>query len=86
MSRIKRNQNIDDLIRGIKVITENQCSLSEQDQMILNEALKKLHFLKRKKGRTNEQVLDEVVKIVGSKATVGFCGDRCGKWSDSLAV
>jgi len=28
----------------------------------------------------------EVVKILGSKATVGFFGDRCGKWSGSVAV
>jgi CoA-substrate-specific enzyme activase, putative len=28
----------------------------------------------------------EVVKILGSKTTVGFFGDRCGKWSGSLAV
>lgn len=28
----------------------------------------------------------EVVKILGSKTTVGFFGDRCGKWSGSVAV
>lgn len=28
----------------------------------------------------------EVVKILGSKSTVGFFGDRCGKWSGSVAV
>lgn len=64
MSRLKKNQNIDNLIQGIKVIAENQCSLSEQDRMILNEALSRLQLLKRKKGGTNEQVLREVVIIV----------------------
>lgn len=28
----------------------------------------------------------EVVKILSSKSTVGFFGDRCGKWSGSVAV
>lgn len=28
----------------------------------------------------------EVVKILGSSTTVGFFGDRCGKWSGSVAV
>lgn len=28
----------------------------------------------------------EVVKILGSQVTVGFFGDRCGKWSSSAAV
>jgi hypothetical protein len=64
MARFKQNQNIDDLIQGIEVIAENQCSLSEQDRIILNEALSRLQFLKRKKGKTNEQVLNEVVKVV----------------------
>lgn len=64
MSRFKQNQNIDNLIQGIEVIAENQCSLSEQDRMILSEALSRLQILKRKKGRTNEQVLREVVVVV----------------------
>lgn len=28
----------------------------------------------------------EVVKIIGSQITVGFFGDRCGKWSGNVAV
>jgi hypothetical protein len=65
MSRFKKNQNIDNLIQGIEVITKSQCSLSEKDIIVLNEALTKLQFLKRRKGGTNEQVLDEVVKVIG---------------------
>ncbi len=64
MSRIKQTRNIDSLIACILTITENQCSLSEQDLLILDEALMKLQSLKIKKGKTNEQLLDEVVKIV----------------------
>lgn len=65
MGRIKKNQNIDSLIQGIKTIAENQCSLSEQDLIVLNEVLKSLQLLKQKKGATNEQILDEVVKVIG---------------------
>jgi len=64
MSRLKQNRNIDGLIKSIQSITKSQCSLSEQDLIVLDEALSVLKNLKRKKGRTNEQVLAEVVKVV----------------------
>lgn len=64
MSRLKQNQNIDNLIQGITVITESQCSLSEQDRNVLNEALERLQNLKRKKGKTNQQILEEVAKVI----------------------
>jgi len=64
MSRLKQNRNIDSLIINIHSIKESQCSLSEKDVKILNEALSILQNLKKKKGKTNEQILIEVVKIV----------------------
>ena len=64
MSRLKQIQNIDNVIQGITVIAESQCSLSEQDRVVLNEALEKLQNLKRKKGKTNEQILQEFVKVI----------------------
>jgi hypothetical protein len=64
MSRIKQTRNIDSLIACIQIITENQCSLSEQDLLILNEALMNLQSLKSKKGKTNKELLEEVVVIV----------------------
>lgn len=64
MSRLKQIQNIDNLIQGITVIAESQCSLSEQDRVVLNEALERLQILKRKKGKTNEQILQEFVKVI----------------------
>lgn len=64
MSRLKQNQNIDNLILGIKVIAESQCSLSEQDKSVLNEALKRLQLLKQKKGKTNQQILEEFAKVI----------------------
>lgn len=64
MSRLKRNQNIDSLIQGIKTITENRCSLSDRDVKVLDEALNLLENLKKKKGKTNEDILSQVVKVV----------------------
>ena len=64
MSRLKQNQSIDSLIQSISTVTQSQCSLSEQDMNVLNEALKRLQNLKQKKGKTNEQILDEVAKII----------------------
>lgn len=64
MSRLKQNQNIDNLIQGITVITESQCSLSEQDRVVLSEALERLQNLKRKKGKTNQQILQEIAKVI----------------------
>lgn len=64
MGRLKKNQNIDSIIESIIAITESQCSLSGQDLMVLNEALAKLQLLKRKKGKTNEQILSEVAAII----------------------
>jgi polyhydroxyalkanoate synthesis regulator phasin len=64
MSRLRINQNINDLIQGIEVIRKSQCSLSEEDVKVLDEALSILKILKCKKGRTNEQILMEVVKVI----------------------
>jgi hypothetical protein len=64
MSRLKQSQNIDSLILGIETIIKNRCSLSDKDLIILNEALSLLKDLKRKKGKTNEQILQVVVDVV----------------------
>ena len=64
MSRLKQNQNIDNLIQSITVITKNQCSLSEQAKTVLDEALERLQKLKQKKGKTNQQILEEIAKVI----------------------
>jgi len=64
MSRLRQNQNIDELILSISSIVENRCSLSDKDLLILNEALCQLENLKRKKGKTNKEILQVVVQIV----------------------
>ena len=65
MSRLKQNQIIDSAIQNVAFIKESQCSLSEKDLIVLNEALERLQFLKRKKGKTNEQIRQEIAKVVG---------------------
>ena len=64
MSRLKQNQNIDSLIQDIETVIESRCSLSDKDLLILNEALNLLKNLKKKKGKTNEQILQTVVEVV----------------------
>jgi hypothetical protein len=64
MSRIKQAQSIDSLIQGINTITQNRCSLSEMDLTVLTQAVTLLNELKRKKGRTNEQMLQCVVNVI----------------------
>lgn len=70
MSRLKQNQIIDNAIQSVACIIESQCSLSEKDLTVLNEALQRLQFLKRKKGKTNEQIRNEIAKTV--ELLIGF--------------
>ncbi len=64
MSRLKQIQIIDDAIQSIASITESQYSLSESDLIVVNEALKRLQFLKRKKGKTYKQIRNEIVEVI----------------------
>ena len=64
MSRLKQCQNIDSVIQCITSINENRCSLSDEEVKFLDEALFLLQKLKKKKGRTNEETLQVVVKVV----------------------
>jgi hypothetical protein len=64
MSRLKRNQSIDDLISTIEFIKKSQCSLSVEDLNVLNEVILKLQFLKKKKGLTDKHLQQHVVEIV----------------------
>jgi len=64
MSRLTQSQNINSLIEAIETVTKNRCSLSETDRMILTKALTQLKELKRKKGRTYEQILQCMVDII----------------------
>jgi hypothetical protein len=64
MSRIKRVQNIDGLIQSIQTITKGQCSLSESDVNLLNDAIAKLNVLRKKKGLTDKHYQLEISEIV----------------------
>ena len=63
MSRLKQNRIIDGAIHCIATISQSQYSLSERDLIVVNEALERLQFLRRKKGRTNKQIRNEIVEV-----------------------
>lgn len=64
MSRLKQNRIIDSAINSIASITKSQCSLSETDVKVADEAVTRLQRLKRKKGKTNEQIRKEINAVV----------------------
>ncbi|AYM99222.1 hypothetical protein EAG08_01690 [Chryseobacterium sp. 3008163] len=64
MSRLKRLRNINGLNEVLDTIIKNQCSLSEIELNLLNEAIAKLNGLKSKKGLTNKQYLVEISDII----------------------
>ena len=64
MSRLKRQRNIDGLINVLETISKSQCSLSEYEISLLNNAIAKLNELRRKKGLTNKHYQLEVAGIV----------------------
>ena len=65
MSRLKRLKSIDDLIENLQaIITMNQCSLSENELTLLNEALAKLLMFRKKKGLTDKHYQIEISDIV----------------------
>lgn len=64
MSRLKQNRIIDSAINSIASIAKSQCSLSETDVKVVDEAVTRLQRLKRKKGKTNEQIRQEINAIV----------------------
>lgn len=64
MSRLKRLQNIDGLKTSLQTILQNQCSLSESDVNLLNDAVAKLNRLRTKKGLTDKHYQMEVADIV----------------------
>ena len=64
MSRLKRLQNIDGLKTSLQTILQNQCSLSENDVNLLNDAVAKLNRLRTKKGLTDKQYQTEIADII----------------------
>lgn len=63
MSRKTRFQNIDGLITTLS-IAKNQCSLSENDVNLLDDAIAKLNRLRMKKGLTDKQYKSEITDII----------------------
>lgn len=63
MSRIKQLKIIDQAIHSIAMVTESQYSLSDGDLRLLNEASQRLQLLRKKKGKTNEQIQQEIANV-----------------------
>ncbi|UZU00099.1 hypothetical protein ODZ84_11240 [Chryseobacterium fluminis] len=65
MSRLKRLKNIDSLIKDLQtIISQSQCSLSEVELNLLNEAIAKLTMLRSKKGLTDKHYQVEISDIL----------------------
>ena len=64
MSRKKRLKNIDGLLENLETVAKNQCSLSEIELILLNEAVAKLNRLRTKKGLTDKHYQIEISDIV----------------------
>ena len=64
MSRKKRLQNIDGLQNVLVTIATDQCSLSENDVNLLNDAIAKLNRLRIKKGLTDKHYKSEISDVV----------------------
>lgn len=63
MARLKQSQNTDRLIRSINQILESRCSLSDRDKTLIG-AIAKLQLLKKKKGKTNKEILETGIEIL----------------------
>lgn len=63
MSRLKQNRMIDNAIDNLAFIAQNQCSLSETDVKIVNEALESLLKLRRKKGKTYKEIRKAILQV-----------------------
>jgi hypothetical protein len=66
MSRIKQNQIIDIAILSIENVIKSQCSLSEQDLIVLNKHQKECNFLKGKKVRQMSKFVMKLLKLLNS--------------------
>lgn len=64
--RLKSQQpNIDRLILGVRSISENRCSLSEEDVKLLNECIDLLENLKQEKTVEQEgEIFSRVMEIL----------------------
>lgn len=63
MSRKAQTKHFDQLEGNIQLLIENRGSLSDEDVKILEEAKVTLHDLRKKKGRTNDQILRVMVVV-----------------------
>jgi len=64
MGRLKQSQNTDRLIRAIRAVLKNRCSLSDEDVNLLDEAIVHLQNMRNRKGKTNKDILETGVEVI----------------------
>lgn len=64
MSRLNQLQNINGLIRSIRSVLKNRCSLSEEDLVKLKDCLQQLQLLRSKKGKTDKEILNVTIPVL----------------------
>lgn len=59
------NQNLDDLIQGIKsILSENRCSLSDKDKVLLQNCLNELERHKKENSNPRQTILKVVESLL----------------------
>jgi len=61
---LRKTQNIDRLILGVRSITENRCSLLEEEVNLLEKVIGELEKLKRKRKRDDSETQALIIKVV----------------------
>ena len=61
---LSKTQNIDRLILGVRSITENRCSLLEEEVNLLEKVIGELEKLKRKREQDESETQALIIKVV----------------------
>ena len=77
-------QNTDRLIRGIRSITENRCSLSDDDVKLLQECIVELEKLKSKRKSSPHVIQRSTLRIVELLLRFFVENDTLQNWFDTL--
>ncbi len=77
-------QNTDRLIQGIRSITENRCSLSDEDVKLLQECIVELEKLKSKRKSSPHDIQRSTLRITELLLRFFVENDTLQSWFDTL--
>ncbi len=77
-------QNTDRLIQGIRSITENRCSFSDEDVKLLEECIVELEKLKSKRKSSPRYIQRSTLRIVELLLRFFVENDALQNWLDTL--